>query len=62
MWEGTVHCGWLNTWAGSPGIYKKVGSVSHEEQGSKQDPFMISGPTSSFFPCLSFYPDFLQGE
>ena len=43
-----------NLWAGGPGLYKKVGQASHEEQASKQHASMTSAsaPASRFLPWV----------
>lgn len=40
-------------WAGSPGLSKTVGRVSHEEQANKQHPSMVSASV----PALTFLSD-----
>lgn len=55
MREG--HCRWSHPWAGGPGLYKKAGKASHEEQANKQLPSMASAsaPASRFLLCVNSF-------
>ena len=52
IWEDPDHCGWCYLWADRPGLWKRAGWVSHEEQASKQH----SCTTSTLVPVPGSSP------